>query len=179
MCTPVNVCVCVCVCVSCAAVSESAELSSMHASVPVDQFLSILPGRSSECTCTSTPISVHRPVHFSGHCSGDRSLHSHLSVSGVLPGGLQVKRRASRILARLAQSDPLTARKLGSTPDSNCNKMDWLSCYAIAVNEGIVSFFSVRWCLFVLVYVRTCLCVYACVYARVCVHILASVGMHM
>mmetsp|Transcript_52961 Transcript_52961/g.133194 ORF Transcript_52961/g.133194 Transcript_52961/m.133194 type:complete len:451 (+) Transcript_52961:92-1444(+) len=65
----------------------------------------------------------------------DESIRKGCSASGVLPGGLQVTRRAPRILARLAQTDPLSARKTGFTPDSKRNKMDWLSCYAIAVNE--------------------------------------------
>jgi L-serine dehydratase len=48
-----------------------------------------------------------------------------LNTAGILPGGLNVKRRASRLYARLHQqnnSDPMVG-------------MDWINVYAMAVNE--------------------------------------------
>ena len=62
------------------------------------------------------------------HLDGDERLHrSRPAQEGVLPGGLNVKRRAAKLRAALearerGASDPLTA-------------MDWINAWALAVNE--------------------------------------------
>ena len=54
----------------------------------------------------------------------DRGMHS----TGVLPGPLEVRRRASQVYSTLSGRDPA----LQHTPDA---ALDWLSLYAMAVNE--------------------------------------------
>jgi L-serine dehydratase len=51
-----------------------------------------------------------------------------LSLSGILPGGLKVKRRAAEIHARLKEEQ-------GNNSIQPHRLMDWLSVYAMAVNE--------------------------------------------
>lgn len=51
-----------------------------------------------------------------------------LHAEGELPGGLQVRRRAPGLYKRLTQVEP-------SRTDYGTEAMDWLSVYAIAVNE--------------------------------------------
>lgn len=51
-----------------------------------------------------------------------------LHAEGELPGGLQVRRRAPGLYRRLTQVEP-------SRTDYGTEAMDWLSAYAIAVNE--------------------------------------------
>ena len=51
-----------------------------------------------------------------------------LHAEGELPGGLQVRRRAPGLYRRLTQAEP-------SRSDYGTEAMDWLSAYAIAVNE--------------------------------------------
>lgn len=58
-------------------------------------------------------------------------------AEGVLPGGLQVPRRAPALAARLGQRDGAPARGdawAGSTDDP-LRAMDWVNLYALAVNE--------------------------------------------
>jgi L-serine dehydratase len=55
----------------------------------------------------------------------DACIERGLHTEGILPGGLQVRRRAPRLLAKIqskASSDPLLA-------------MDWVNAFAMAVNE--------------------------------------------
>jgi L-serine dehydratase len=65
--------------------------------------------------------------------------------SGVLPGGLQVKRRAAALNARLLQGKTysnfdewLVAIKAGGSGFSYI--LDWVSCFALAVNEENAAF---------------------------------------
>lgn len=51
-----------------------------------------------------------------------------MHAEGELPGGLKVRRRAPRLYRRLTQGEPARS-------DFGTEAMDWLSAYAIAVNE--------------------------------------------
>lgn len=55
------------------------------------------------------------------------SIESGLSTEGVLPGGLNVKRRAPKLFATLMSST--------ASHDHKTDILDWLSVYAMAVNE--------------------------------------------
>jgi L-serine dehydratase len=59
----------------------------------------------------------------------DQSIARGCSTGGILPGGLKVERRATKILA-----------KLKSAPESSLSHLDYLSCYALAVNEENAAF---------------------------------------
>ncbi len=57
-----------------------------------------------------------------------QSIENGCQSSGILPGGLNVKRRAASIYQQLQQSDI-------HSESEECDIMNWLNCFAIAVNE--------------------------------------------
>src|SRR5690606_13147017 len=59
----------------------------------------------------------------------DACIERGLNSPGVLPGGLKVKRRAPEILHQLSASASRT------NDQHSLRAMDWLSVYAMAVNE--------------------------------------------
>lgn len=59
-----------------------------------------------------------------------QSIDQGCESSGILPGGLRVRRRASEVLRRLKQS----AESSGKTVDP-MRHMDWVTLFALAVNE--------------------------------------------
>lgn len=66
-------------------------------------------------------------------------------TDGLLPGGLEVKRRAAalnrKLIADAAYADATTWRKaIGSTGRDFTRTLDWVSCFALAVNEENASF---------------------------------------
>ncbi|MFD0794550.1 L-serine ammonia-lyase [Mucilaginibacter litoreus] len=66
-------------------------------------------------------------------------------VSGYLPGGLNVARRASVLNKRLIKNIPYNdyngwVRAMRQTGTSFQNILDWVSCFALAVNEENASF---------------------------------------
>jgi L-serine dehydratase len=70
-----------------------------------------------------------------------RGCHS----SGYLPGGLNVARRASELNKRLIGNNPYSNYEewvgaIRKTGDSFHNILDWVSCFALAVNEENASF---------------------------------------
>lgn len=50
-----------------------------------------------------------------------------MSREGILPGGLNVKRRAPRLAAKMEERE--------NDPDRKCERSDWLNLWAMAVNE--------------------------------------------
>ncbi len=60
-----------------------------------------------------------------------------MSREGILPGGLKVRRRAAVSARRLrAEGDPSPSSPLRSSRgDSNAHSMEWITLYAMAVNE--------------------------------------------
>lgn len=66
-------------------------------------------------------------------------------TEGVLPGGLNVRRRAARLAAKLlAHHDPTTPQEwIGTIKQQTCDfqrVLDWVSCFALAVNEENAAF---------------------------------------
>lgn len=64
---------------------------------------------------------------------------------GVLPGGLDVKRRAADLCAGLLKGKPYSGfsewlKQIRSSGDKFQETLDWLSCFALAVNEENASF---------------------------------------
>lgn len=73
------------------------------------------------------------------------SVHRGCRTEGVLPGGLNVKRRAARMATRLLGDDcPAdSARWLRDICNQQCGfqrVLDWVSCFALAVNEENAAF---------------------------------------
>jgi L-serine dehydratase len=56
-----------------------------------------------------------------------------IATEGILPGGLNVRRRAPRLHQRIQALD--AASEAGSKPRDPLAPLDWVSLYAIAVNE--------------------------------------------
>lgn len=66
-------------------------------------------------------------------------------TEGVLPGGLEVRRRASEINANLTEGHAYTNHKewievIKKTGNSFRHTLDWVNCFALAVNEENASF---------------------------------------
>ena len=66
-------------------------------------------------------------------------------VGGILPGGLQVTRRASSINKRLLKEQPYTDRQdwlraIRATSDNFQDVLNWVSCFALSVNEENAAF---------------------------------------
>lgn len=73
------------------------------------------------------------------------SVHRGCLTEGILPGGLNVTRRAARIMNRLLGNSPHTDIEdwKGSIRNQSCDfrsVMDWVSCFALAVNEENAAF---------------------------------------
>jgi L-serine dehydratase len=58
----------------------------------------------------------------------DECISNGCATEGILPGGLKVKRRASQLHRQLKS-------QLGSASEDPLNVMDWVTLYALAVNE--------------------------------------------
>jgi L-serine dehydratase len=58
----------------------------------------------------------------------DASIERGCCTEGILPGGLKVKRRAAQLQRQLESG-------VGSLGDDSLNTMDWVTLYALAVNE--------------------------------------------
>ena len=72
-------------------------------------------------------------------------VHRGVRNSGVLPGGLDVHRRASKMAEQLLECpcDPQIDRWFQQVADGNADfqtVLDWVSCFALAVNEENASF---------------------------------------
>jgi L-serine dehydratase len=111
--------------------------------------------------CRKTGLSIHEIVHENELCwrteeatrDGLRQIFTAMKncvytgchKSGVLPGGLQVKRRAAALNTRLLQGRTYTdfdewvmAIRAGGNDFSYI--LDWVSCFALAVNEENAAF---------------------------------------
>lgn len=72
------------------------------------------------------------------------SVYRGCRTEGVLPGGLNVKRRAASTAKRLLQTPTENVEEwLDAIRHQNCNfqtTLDWVSCFALSVNEENASF---------------------------------------
>jgi L-serine dehydratase len=115
--------------------SQSTDSSSLPVPHPFSnaaELLAIANGRAlpvwrvileNECSLRSERDVRERLLHIWSVMNA--SIERGLATEGILPGGLQVRRRAPRMMAKIqarAQADPLTA-------------LDWVNAFAMAVNE--------------------------------------------
>ncbi len=98
-------------------------------------------------------LNIHRPIRDGAPVSGEEagveervrqsiralwhamqdSTARGIATEGILPGGLNVRRRARRLVERLVQRQK--ERAMSSEPDDPLAAMDWVTVWAMAVNE--------------------------------------------
>ncbi len=105
--------------------SSAAELldAAHRANLRIDELL-----LANECALSGlTPSQVHERI-LAIWSVMDACMQRGIATEGILPGGLKVRRRAHRLAARLESVQP------GTAPDPLA-ALDWLTVYAMAVNE--------------------------------------------
>ncbi len=105
---------------------SAAELlaSAHHAGLRIDQLM-----LANECAWGALePDQVHQRIrHLWSVMQG--CIERGIATEGILPGGLKVRRRAHRLAEKLAE------RESNPTPTDPLAPLDWLTIYAMAVNE--------------------------------------------